>query len=224
MRMTQFHLIRDLSFFGLRRRAARPSTLELLRSGGQSYESLPGHRHDDGSVFVRGFSSRTAISCRAPQTILDDGLGRRRRLPPRLSSGNIINCTFSGAYNTSILVRNCAGFTAVGNLLYGAIDAVNATGGIVLRGTISGGCNGFLILGNTFENTCRTEGFNGIIIEKGSYGLINANNFRTNGVATTTAIWLTSGSSNCRVGSDNIYGSQVANRVLNQGQSNVIAP
>ena len=147
--------------------------------------------------------------------IWEDGFGR-----PQL---NVTNSQIN-AYNTSILVRNCAGFTAVGNLLYGAIDAVNATGGIVLRGTISGGCNGFLILGNTFENTCRTEGFNGIIIEKGSYGLINANNFRTNGVATTTAIWLTSGSSNCRVGSDNIYGSQVANRVLNQGQSNVIAP
>jgi pectate lyase-like protein len=146
--------------------------------------------------------------------IWEDGFGR-----PQLY---VTNCQIN-AYNTSILARNCAGFTALGNLLYGRIDARNPTNGILLRGTIPGGCDAFLITGNTFENHCRTQGFNGVIIEQGSYGLITGNAFRTNGVATTTAIWLTSGSSNCRVGADNIYGTQITNRVLNQGQNNVIA-
>jgi hypothetical protein len=145
----------------------------------------------------------------------DDGFGR-----PQL---NVANCHIN-CYRCAILARNCAEFTAIGNLLYGVIDATNPTSGITLRGTIPGGCNGFLILGNTFENTCRTKDFNCVIIENGSYGLINANVFRTNGVAIATAIWLTSGSSSCRVGSDNIYGTQVARRVINQGQSNIIAP
>jgi hypothetical protein len=147
--------------------------------------------------------------------VWQDGFGR-----PQL---NVTN-THINTYDTAILANNCAEFTAIGNLIYGAIDAVKVTSGIVLRGTISGGCNGFLILGNTFENTSSSRGFNCVIIETGSYGLINANVYRTNGCGIDTAIWLTAGASSCRVGSDNIYGTQVTRRVLNQGASNVIAP
>jgi hypothetical protein len=123
-------------------------------------------------------------------------------------------------YRECIYVENGSHVNIRGNSLYGVLDSTQITYGVIIRGQLS---DSFVIASNTFENTNPNRQYTGITVEQGKYGLIASNVFRTSGIGISTAMWLTSGSSYCRVSADNIYGNKVTTKVVNQGQYNVIA-
>lgn len=120
-----------------------------------------------------------------------------------------------------ILADDCDQATIIGNSLYAFVNASQAVAGVMLSGASARGCSWFKIIGNDFiDSSIGGNRFNGVVVGKGDYGLIDGNTFRI----CVTAIWLTAGASNCKVGNMNVYAPTpaVRNQVYNQGTGNIV--
>lgn len=125
------------------------------------------------------------------------------------------------ALATCILADDCDQATIIGNSLYAFIDASQVVTGVMLTGTSPTGCGWFKIIGNDFiDSSTSGNRFNGVVVGRGSCGLIDGNGFR----ACVTAVWLTAGAANCKVGNMNVYAPTPAVRyqVYNQGTGNIV--
>ncbi len=125
------------------------------------------------------------------------------------------------AFSACIIADDCDQVTIIGNSFYAFVDAVQVVAGVMLTGASSGGCSWFKIIGNDFvDSSTGGNRFNGIVVGRGAYGLIDGNTFR----ACVTAVWLTAGASNCKVGNMNVFAPApaVRNQVYNQGPGNII--
>jgi hypothetical protein len=110
------------------------------------------------------------------------------------------------------------------NLLYSELNTSTATHVSVVNNAAY-----FQIRNNTFENLNQTYAANSVVVTSGSYGGISGNVFRrcndaNTGATPGTAIWLTAGSSFCKVGNDNVYAgsSLVTTQTLNSGTNNKV--
>lgn len=107
------------------------------------------------------------------------------------------------------------------NLLYSQNG--NSAGAMV---NLANGAGYFTIQGNIFENEKASTEANCIVVTAGVNGLVDGNIFRRSdsidGTAHGVGVWLTPGSSGCRVGRHNTF-YETTTHALDQGANNVVA-